>query len=66
MTSHEDEPATRRTPFAEKPKTRDAPEPAETPPTPEQLQSGKAVLLNWCIMLAGFGAIALAAYWLLG
>ncbi|UFM64196.1 hypothetical protein LOS78_01615 [Paracoccus sp. MA] len=66
MNSHEDEPAARRTPFAENPKTGVAPpEPAE-PPATGQVQSGKAVLLNWCIMLAGFGAIAAAAYWLLG
>ncbi|GEK69781.1 hypothetical protein [Paracoccus denitrificans] len=67
MNSHEDEPAARRTPFAEKPKPDDTPpEPAGTPPAAGEVQSGKTVLLNWCIMLVGFCAIALAAYWLLG
>lgn len=31
-----------------------------------QSQSGMGILLNWCIMIVGFGAVALLAYWLLG
>ncbi|WP_062560962.1 hypothetical protein [Paracoccus aminovorans] len=62
-----DEPAVRRTPFAENPKTDDTP-PAEpaAPPAAGEVQAGKTVLLNWCIMLAGLGAIVLAGYWLAG
>lgn len=68
MTSPENEPIARRTPFVDpNPKAGDMPlEPAETQPTPEKAQSGRTVVLSWCIMLVGFGAIALAAYWLAG
>ncbi|RDW13108.1 hypothetical protein [Paracoccus thiocyanatus] len=66
MNFPKDEPAVCRRPLAEKPKTDDTPPKQAAPPAAGEVQSGKTVLLNWCIMLVGFCAIALGAYWLLG
>ncbi|QRZ12937.1 hypothetical protein JWJ88_10125 [Paracoccus methylovorus] len=67
MNSHEEPPAKSRTPFEAQTPPADKASPAPTPvPTPGQTQSGKAVLLNWVIMLVGFCAIAFAAHWLIG
>lgn len=62
MTSHDNEPATGQ-PAAAAPETgMRAPSPpaGETPPAPGKTQSGRTILLHWCLLAAGLGAIALA------
>ncbi len=65
--SHDNEPASSRplpaTPEAGMPDP--APPPGETPPARGPAQSGRTILLNWCLLIAGLAVIALAV-WLFG
>jgi len=65
MAFHENEPAASRTKPADHEAQADASAPQDAVGRPAQSQSGKTVLLNWCIMLCGFAGIAALAYWLL-
>lgn len=67
MTSHENEPASSQPlPADRETGTQEtAPQSGDLPPAPRPAQSGRTVLLHWCLLIAGMGAIALAV-WLLG
>jgi len=65
MTFHENEPAASRPKSTDHEAKADASAPQDAVRRPAQAQSGKTVLLNWCIMLCGFAGIAALAYWLL-
>ena len=68
MSFHDNKPAaSRMPPDVQKSVIEEAPPANHQPPEASgQVQSGKTILLNWCIMIVGFGAVAVAAYWLLG
>ncbi|WP_103174152.1 hypothetical protein [Paracoccus sp. SY] len=68
MSSHENKPAASRLPPDVPMSEIEEPLPAghEPPEAAKQVQSSKAILLNWCIMIVGFGVVAVVAYWLLG
>jgi hypothetical protein len=68
MSSHENKPAASRLPPDVQTSEIEEPLSAshEPPEAAGQGQSGKAILLNWCIMIVGFGVVAVVAYWLLG
>ena len=68
MSIHDNKPATSRMPpdaqTSEVEKYRPASH--QPPEASGRLQSGKTTLLNRCIMIGGFGAVAVVASWLLG
>ncbi|GHG36808.1 hypothetical protein [Paracoccus aerius] len=68
MSSHDNKPAASRMPPDVPTSEIEEALPAshERPEAVGQVQSGKAILLNWCIMIVGFAAVAVVAYWLLG
>ncbi|GLK63156.1 hypothetical protein F8A10_10120 [Paracoccus kondratievae] len=62
-----DEPVVHRVPPAEREPVQDnATETTPAPPSAGTVESGKIVLLNWCIMLAGIGVIIIGGLWLAG
>jgi hypothetical protein len=68
MSVYDNEPAAGRTPLDARTPGHDDPPPegGQAPDGSGQAQSGKAILLNWCIMIVGLGIVAFAAHWLLG
>lgn len=67
MNYREEKPVVHRAQLADRTSAEEEePQPEMRPIPPEQRATGWTVLRNWCLMLAGLGAIVLAAQWLAG